>query len=135
MGRAIGLVMMLSMVAGAGCGKSAPAASGATTPVAREKKAPPVPPDTTGFIPIAQAIATAQEKVPGGVAVAAQLEIEDDEPEPPSFEVVLVSADRKWVEVEVDAKTGAVLEVETQGEGHDDDDGGDDDDDGGGGDD
>jgi hypothetical protein len=46
---------------------------------------------------------------------------EEDEPEPPAFEVVFVSADKKWVEVEVDAKTGAVLEVETEGEGGDDD--------------
>jgi hypothetical protein len=45
------------------------------------------------------------------------LEIEEDEPEPPSFEVVFVSAERTLVEVEVEAKTGAVLEVEREGEG------------------
>lgn len=129
MGRANSLVMSLSLslVGVAGCGKSAAPPTGGTTPAAKATKAPPVPPDTTGFIPIAQAIATAQEKVPGGVAVAAMLEIEEDEPEPPAFEVVFVSADKKWVEVEVDAKTGAVLEVETEGEGADDDDGEDDD--------
>ena len=58
----------LMMLAVAGCGKSTPAPAQPEV-AAKEKKAPPVPPDTTGFIPISQAIATAQEKVPGGVAV------------------------------------------------------------------
>lgn len=126
MGRALAIASLLMVVVVAGCGKSAPAP--AQPPVAaKETKAPPAPPDTTGFIPMGQAIAAAQEKVPGGFAVAAMLEIEEDEPEPPAFEVVFVSADRKWVEVEVDAKTGEVLEVESEGEGGDDDEGEDDD--------
>ncbi len=57
--------------------------------------------------------------MPGGFAVEAGLEIEDDdEVEPAAYEVVLyVAKDEQMIEVEVDAYTGDVLEVEVQEDG------------------
>ena len=78
--------------------------------------------DTATMLTLSDALAIAQTEVPGGFAVEAELEIEDDdENEPPAYEVVFyVPADDQLVEVEVHAFTGEVLEVEDEDEGDDD---------------
>jgi len=75
--------------------------------------------DTSAMIPLADAIAIARDRVPGGFPVEAALELEDDdENEPPAYEVVLyVAAEQQLIEVEVHAITGEVLEVEVQEDG------------------
>ncbi len=80
--------------------------------------------DTAGTIPITEAIGIALEYLGGGFAIEAELEIEDDdENEPPAYEVVVyLQAESMLMEVEVHAKTGQVLEVEVAEEGdHEDD--------------
>lgn len=79
--------------------------------------------DTSQMITLADAVAAAQERVPDGFAIEAELEIEDDdENEPPAWEVVFhVAGDNQIVEVEVDAFDGRVLEVEIGEDGEDDD--------------
>ncbi|MHC4445353.1 MAG: PepSY domain-containing protein [Planctomycetota bacterium] len=59
-------------------------------------------------IGIIQAVETATKKVPGGKVVQAELELENGKP---VYEVELI-ADGKFVEVEIDAVTGQVLEAE-----------------------
>lgn len=78
--------------------------------------------DLQSFIPLTQALDIAKQEVPDGVPVEVELEIEDDdENEPPAFEVVLfVPGSNVLMEVEVDAKTGKVLEVEVEEDGEDD---------------
>lgn len=86
--------------------------------------------DTNRFIPLGEALQIAQKEVPDGFPIEAELEIEDDdEEEPAAYEVGLYVASREqMVEVEVDAVTGAVLEVEIEeDDGEDDDDGEDED--------
>lgn len=81
--------------------------------------------DTSRFITLAEAVDIAQNEVPDGFAIEAILEIEDDdEDEPPVYEVALfVDGSNEIIEVEVHAETGAVLEVETRENGEDDDEG------------
>jgi uncharacterized membrane protein YkoI len=73
--------------------------------------------DPSQLISIAEAIEIARGEV-SGVAVAAVLEIEDDdENEPPAYEVVIFEEGTKAMKaVEVHAETGAVLEIETADE-------------------
>ncbi|MBI2896605.1 MAG: PepSY domain-containing protein [Deltaproteobacteria bacterium] len=83
--------------------------------------------DFGSLVGLAEAIAIAQEEVPGGIPVEAGLEIEDDdENEPAAYEVALFDpGTNELIEVEVDAATGDVLEVEVEDdadeEGEDDD--------------
>jgi uncharacterized membrane protein YkoI len=78
--------------------------------------------DQSSVISLSEALAIAQQDVPGGFVVEAALELEDDdEQEPPAYEVVLyVAADNQIIEVEVHAITGEVLEVEIEDDGDDD---------------
>lgn len=87
--------------------------------------------DTSKLIGLAKALEIAKAKVPSGVPISAELEIEDeDEKEPPAYEVKFyVSGSDKITEVEVHAMTGKVLEVEQEGAVDDEDDGDDGDDD------
>lgn len=82
--------------------------------------------DTGSMVSLAEAIQIAKKEVPDGFPIEAELEIEDDdeeEDEPTAYEVVLYVADLDvLMEVEVDAFTGAVLEVEVEDEGDDHDD-------------
>ncbi len=88
--------------------------------------------DFGSLIALPEAIAIAQGEVPDGVPVEAELEIEDDdENEPAAYEVGLFDpGTNQLIEVEVDAATGEVLEVEVEDdadeEGEDDDSGDDD---------
>ena len=78
--------------------------------------------DTSQFITLAEAVDIAQLEVPDGFAVEAILEIEDDdENEPPAYEVSLfVDGRNEIIEVEVHALTGEVLEVGVREDGEDD---------------
>ena len=67
---------------------------------------------------LAAAIESALKKVPGGEALAAEIEIENGKP---LIEVKIFSHGKLY-EVEVDATTGAVLEVEQEDDDDDDDD-------------
>ena len=80
--------------------------------------------DTASLIPLREALQIAQKEVPDGFPVEAELEIEDDdEREPAAYEIGLyLATEQQIVEVEVDAVTGAVLEVEEEEEEEDDDD-------------
>ena len=80
--------------------------------------------DTTGMITLARALEIAQGRVPDGFALEAKLELDDDdENEPPAWEVALyVAAQAQVIEVEVHAMTGAVLEVEVEEDGAEEDD-------------
>lgn len=75
--------------------------------------------DTAGMLSIAEALAIAQEAVPEGYPVSVALEVEDDdEEEPPAYEVSFyLSAEDQILEVEVDAFTGAILEMEIEEDG------------------
>lgn len=75
--------------------------------------------DTSAMITLDNAVAIAQAQVPNGFAIEAVLEVEDDdEQEPPAYEVVFwVPATQQVIEVEVHAMTGAVLEVEVEEDG------------------
>jgi uncharacterized membrane protein YkoI len=79
--------------------------------------------DLATMIPLTEALSIAQTEVPDGVAVGAVLEVEDDdEKEPPAWEVsFFVAGANQVIDVEVDAVTGAVLEVEVEDDGPDDD--------------
>jgi uncharacterized membrane protein YkoI len=81
--------------------------------------------DTAEMITLQDAVAAALEEVPGGFAVEVALEIEDDdEVEPAAYEVVVyVDADQQMIEVEIDAYSGDVLEVEIEEDGDEDEDG------------
>ncbi|MCC7381006.1 MAG: PepSY domain-containing protein [Deltaproteobacteria bacterium] len=74
--------------------------------------------DTSKLIPIERAISAATARV-AGTPIAAVLEIDDqDEPEPPAYEVVIFASDTgDMMEVEVHAETGEVLEVERADDG------------------
>lgn len=76
------------------------------------------------MIGLVQAIEIAQAKVPTGVPIRAELEVEDDDDnEAPAYEVQLWVADtRQLMEVEVHAYSGIVLEVEVENGDDDDDD-------------
>lgn len=58
-----------------------------------------------------QAIQTALQKVPGTVV---EVELEEEKDHKAIWEVEIVTADSKLMEVEIDAKTGEVLEVEEE---------------------
>ena len=64
--------------------------------------------DMDSMVPLTEAVAIAQEHVPGGVAVEAKL---------------FVAGQNQLLAVEVHAMTGAVLEVEVGEDGPDDEDG------------
>lgn len=66
-------------------------------------------------ISLAQAIELAQART-GGLAAGAEFEAEDDEI---VWTIETISRDGTEMEVEIDAVTGAVLEVETEGEDED----------------
>ena len=77
--------------------------------------------DTTKMIPVATAIQTALERVPGGFVVSAQLDLEDagsdptPENEPLSYEVVVYTPNSATVwHVGVDVATGAITEAEIE---------------------
>ena len=80
--------------------------------------------DTDGMLTLAEALAIAQEAVPDGYPVGAGLELEDDdEEEPPAYEVSLyLAADDQILEVEIHAFTGAILEMEVEEDGGEEDD-------------
>jgi uncharacterized membrane protein YkoI len=79
------------------------------------------------MISLIEAVTVAHKAVPDGFAIEAELEMEDDEGEPPAWEVLLyVGADGRLIEVEVHAYTGAVLELEVESEGEGDEGDGDD---------
>ena len=73
---------------------------------------------------LAKAVETALLKLPGGVALAADVEIERGK----AVIEVKIACNGKIYEVEIDATTGAVQEVEDDDDDDDDDDDGDDDD-------
>lgn len=66
---------------------------------------------TSAKVTIEQAIKTASEKTPGKV-IEAELEKKHDKT---VWEVEVVTADGKIVEVHVDAESGAVIDVEEKG--------------------
>ena len=88
--------------------------------------------DMSNFISLSEAIDIAQQEVPDGFAVEAELEVEDDDDddddgdgdddnEATSYEVkFFVAGANQIIEVAVDATTGEVLEVEVS-EDHEDD--------------
>ena len=79
--------------------------------------------ETDQMITLSEAIDVAAAEVPDGFVIEAVLEVEDDdENEPPAYEVVLyVRAEEQLIEVEVDAFSGEVLEVEVgEDDGEDD---------------
>ena len=84
--------------------------------------------DTSQLISMSRAAEIAVAEV-GGFAVRAELELEDDdENEPPAWEVtVFVSGANDLMEVEVHAMSGEVLEVEVSDDGMEDDEGANDD--------
>jgi|GEM_PF-5976732 len=74
------------------------------------------------MISLIDAVTIAQAEVPDGMAVEAELELEDDD-DPPAYEVVFFVRDAtQLIEVEVHAFTGEVLEVEVDDDDYDDDD-------------
>lgn len=75
---------------------------------------------------LARAIQTALQKVQGGEALAAEIEVENGKP---IIDVKIFAHGKLW-EVEVDGKTGAVIEVEQEDDDDDEDDDDEDDDDG-----
>jgi hypothetical protein len=81
--------------------------------------------DLASFISADEALARAAGQVPDGIAVAVNLEVEDDdEQEPAAWEVsYFVPGRNQIVDVEIDAVSGAVLEVEVEEDGPDDDEG------------
>lgn len=85
--------------------------------------------ETDQMITLSEAIDVAAAEVPDGFVIEAVLEVEDDdENEPPAYEVVLyVRAEEQLIEVEVDAFSGEVLEVEVGDDDGEDDDGAQDD--------
>jgi len=72
--------------------------------------------DHGDLITLARAVELAHAEIPGAFALEAELELEDDdENEPPAYEVtLLVLDDGRVLEVEVHAQTGAVLEIEEE---------------------
>ncbi len=58
-----------------------------------------------------QAIQTALQKVPG---IVVEVELEEEKDHKVMWEVEIVTADEKLMEVYIDAKTGEVLEVEEE---------------------
>ena len=97
-----------------GCSSSAPSATAAKLAKL----------DVESFISLGAALEIAQKEVPNGFAIEAELEVEDeDENEPPAFEIeFFVAGENQIIEVEVDAKTGEVLEVEVEDDDEDDED-------------
>lgn len=78
--------------------------------------------DLSTLVTLDEARAIAQEQVPDGYLIGAELEIEDDdENEPPAWEVsYFVQGSTQIMEVEVHALTGEVLEVEIEDDSEDD---------------
>lgn len=78
--------------------------------------------DLSTLVTLEEAMAIAQNEVPGGYPVGSVLELEDDdEDEPPAWEVsYFVQGSNHILEVEVHALTGEVLEVEIEDDAEDD---------------
>jgi len=79
--------------------------------------------DVSQLITAEKALSVARAAVPGGVAVELELELDDDGDEPATWEALMYVADkRQLVEVEIDAMTASVLEIEVEAEEDDEED-------------
>lgn len=62
-----------------------------------------------------QALHTALHKVPGTVV---EMELEEEPNHQPTWEVEIVTADKRLMAVKIDGKTGSVLDVEEENAGY-----------------
>ena len=62
----------------------------------------------TGLLPLARILAIAQRRVPGDVV---EVDLDDDDGRP-EYELEILTADGRSIEIKIDARTGTILEVE-----------------------
>ena len=61
-----------------------------------------------GLLPLARILAIAQRRVPGDVV---EVDLDDDDGRP-EYELEILTADGRSIEIKIDARTGTILEVE-----------------------
>lgn len=97
-----------------------PAPKTAPVPATREEPAPKVaiaapdggkPHEITDskLLPLARILEIARRRVPGQVI---EVDLDDDDDDPPEYELEILTADGRKIEMRIDARTGAILEVE-----------------------
>lgn len=77
---------------------------------------PPPPPQVTPSanehrLPLARILAIAQRRVPGEV-IDVELDENDNDDEPAVYELEILTPEGRVVEIRLDARTGAVIEIE-----------------------
>jgi hypothetical protein len=66
-----------------------------------------VPADT--LLPLARILDIARRRVPGEII---DVELDDDDDEPPEYELEILTADGRSIDLNIDARSGAILKVE-----------------------
>lgn len=61
------------------------------------------------LLPLARILDIARRRVPGEII---EVDLDDDEGEPPEYEVEILTDDGRSIEMKIDARTGKILEVE-----------------------
>lgn len=61
------------------------------------------------LLPLARILEIARRRVPGEII---EVDLDDDEGEPPEYEVEILTDDGRSIEMKIDARTGKILEVE-----------------------
>lgn len=64
-----------------------------------------------GRQPLVRILAIAQRRVPGEV-IKVDLDEDDDDGDPPTYELEILTPDGRVMEIKLDARTGEILEVE-----------------------
>ena len=78
-------------------------------PVAVQASEPPTA--RNGRLPLVRILAIAQRRVPGEV-IKVDLDEDDDDADPPTYELEILTPDGRVMEIKLDARTGEILDVE-----------------------
>lgn len=77
---------------------------------APERQSLPQPPASNGRLPLARILAITQADTPGEVL---DVEFEDDDDDRgPAYEITVLTAEGRSIEIKIDARTGAILDRE-----------------------
>lgn len=75
------------------------------------RPAAPPPPRAEGRLPLARILAIAQREAPGEV-IEVDLDEDDDDDDPPVYKLKILTPEGRAIEMELDARTGAIIEIE-----------------------